>query len=183
MFPKVTFLVAVQILFVNLVTDTLPAISLGMENVEKDVMQHKPRKQNESIIGNRVGFNLLYQGITQALIVTSVFIFAKYNYGSAVASTMAFLSLNLIQLIHMYSVRTNHSIFLSNPFKNKAMLLSLLLGVGLVLLIALIPPIAFVFHLVMLSLTQWLIVVGFSLLIVPIVEIVKLIQNLKHRSK
>ena len=181
-FPSVTFLVAVQILFINLVTDTLPAISLGMENVEKDVMEHKPRKQNESIVGGRVGFNVIYQGIIQAMLVVGMFILAKNLYGDAVASTMGFLTLNFIQLIHMYSVRTNHSIFVSNPFKNKIMMLSLFVGVGLILLIALVPPIAAIFHLEMLNFKQWLMVLGLSLIIIPIVEIVKAIQNKKKNK-
>ncbi len=177
-FPTVTFLVVVQILFINLITDTLPAIALGMENVEKDVMEHKPRKQNESIIGGRIGFNLLYQGIVQALLVVGVFVLAKNLYGNEIASTMGFLTLNIIQLIHMYSVRTNHSVLKSNPLKNRTMIIALLSGVGLLLLVALVPVLAGVFHLQSLSLTQWLIVLGFSFLIMPIVEIVKLFQNL-----
>lgn len=176
-FPHATFLVAVQILFINLVTDSLPAIALGMELVEKDVMDHKPRKQTESIIAGRIGFNILYQGVLQALLVAGVFVLAKNLYGNAIATTMAFLTLNFIQLIHMYSVRTNHSIFKSNPFKNKTMTLSLIIGTVLVLIIALIPVVANLFHLVSLNLIQWLIVLGFSFVIIPIVELVKLIQN------
>lgn len=176
-FPHATFLVAVQILFINLVTDSLPAIALGMEQVEKDVMDHKPRKQTESIIAGRIGFNILYQGVLQALLVAGVFVLAKNLYGNAIATTMAFLTLNFIQLIHMYSVRTNHSIFKSNPFKNKTMTLSLIIGTVLVLIIALIPVVANLFHLVSLNLIQWLIVLGFSFVIIPIVELVKLIQN------
>ena len=118
-FPGVTFLVAVQILFINLITDTLPAIALGMEQVEKDVMEHKPRKQNDNIIGGKIGFNILYQGIVQALLVVAVFTFAKNLYGNEIAATMGFITLNFIQLIHMFNVRTNRTIFASNPLKNK----------------------------------------------------------------
>lgn len=181
-FPSVTFLVAVQILFINLITDTLPAIALGMEQVEKDVMEHKPRKQTESIIGGKIGFNILYQCIIQALLIVGLFIFAKNLYGNEIASTMGFISLNLIQLIHMYSVRTNHSVFKTNPFKNKSMLIALFVDIGLLLTISLIPAIANIFHLQCLNLTQWLITLGFSLLIVPIVEVVKLIQNIKNKK-
>ena len=181
-FPGDTFLVAVQILFINLVTDTLPAISLGMEAVEKDVMEHKPRKQSESIISGRIGFNILYQGILQALLVVGVYVLAKELYGSAIASTMGFLVLNLIQIVHMFSVRTNYSVFKSNPLKNKMILVTCFVGFGLLLLIALIPIIAGIFHLKGLNLTQWLIVAGFSISIVPIVEIVKLFQKIKAKK-
>lgn len=182
-FPKLTFLAAVQILFINLVTDTLPAIALGMEVNEKDVMDVKPRKQNESIIGGKIGFNLLYQGIIQALLVVGVFILGKTLYTNEIASTMGFLVLNIMQLFHMYSVRTNHSIFTSNPFKNRTMILAFAVGLGLLAFISFIPPIAGVFKMASLSGIQWLIVLGFSIAIIPIVEIVKFVQYLISRKK
>lgn len=183
LFPSTTFLVAIQILFINLITDTLPAVALGMENVEKDVMKHKPRSQNESIIGGRVGFNIISQGIIQGLIVSGVYILGKSLYGFEIASTMGFLTLNFIQLIHMYNVRTNHSIFRSNPLKNKTMSLALVIGLGLLLTIALVPPVASIFHISSLTWIQWLITLGFSFLIMPIVEIIKLIQKLTSKRK
>jgi len=182
-FPSLTFLVAVQILFINLVTDSLPAIALGMEVAEKDVMAHKPRKQSESIIGGRVGFNMLYQGIVQALLVVGVFILGKNLFGNEIAATMAFLTLNFLQLVHMFNVRTNRTIFASNPLKNKVIWVALLVGVGLTLLITLVPVISGIFHMVSLNLTQWLIVLGFAFMIIPIVEIVKLIQNVIEKVK
>ena len=176
-FPSVTFLVAVQILFINLVTDSLPAIALGMDVADKDVMKQKPRKQNESIIGGKFGFNLIYQGVVQALIVVGVFILAKNLYGNEIASTMGFLTLNFLQLVHMFNVRTNGTIFASNPFKNKMVWVALFVSAGLALLISLVPVIAGIFHLQVLNLTQWLIVLSSALLIIPIVEIVKVIQR------
>lgn len=177
LFPQITFLVAVQILFVNLITDTLPAISLGMECNERDVMEQKPRKQNENIISKKIAFNIAYQGILQALIVIAVFIIGKNFFGNTVASTMGFLTLNLIQLVHIFNVRTNHSVFKSNPFKNKTLMISLVVEIGAILAIAFIPALANIFHLQSLSLTQWLICLGCSFLVIPIVEIVKLIQK------
>lgn len=181
MFPHSTFLVAVQILFINLITDTLPAISLGMEQIEKDVMEHKPRKKNESIISGRVGFNVIYQGIIQALLVVGVFVLAKNLYNDTIAATMGFITLNLIQLIHMFSVRTNHSIFKSNPFKNMSVIIAGVIGLGLLLIISLVPILASVFHLQSLTISQWGISLIFALLIIPFVEIKKLIQNSKKK--
>ncbi len=183
-FPEVPFLVAVQILFINLVTDSLPAIALGVERAEKDVMAHPPRKVNESIVGGRVGVNIIYQGSFQALLVVASFLIGQLVYNNhEVASTMGFLTLNFIQLIHMYNVRTNHSIFSSNPFKNKAMFLAMLVGVGMLLLISLVPALASIFHLASLSLEQWAVAIGFSLAIIPIVEVGKLIQNSLEKKK
>ena len=182
-FPAIPFLVAVQILFINLITDSLPAIALGMERAEKDVMDHPPRKVNQSIIGGRVGVNLVYQGIAQSMLVIGVFLLGKFVFSDAVAPTMGFLTLNLIQLFHMYNMHTNHSIFSNNPFKNKTMLIAFIVGLGLLLLIALVPPLAAVFHLASLTWVQWLIVFGFALAIVPIVEIGKLIQAKIDKKK
>ncbi len=182
-FPQVTFLVAVQILFINLITDTMPAISMGMEGVEKDVMKQKPRKQNENIISKRIAFNIGYQGILQALIVIAIFVVGRTLYNDAIASTMGFLALNFIQLFHIFNVRTNHSIFTSNPFKNKTLVISLFVSIVSIMAIAFIPILASVFHLQSLTLTQWLICLGFSALVVPVVEVVKLIQNAVCKEK
>lgn len=177
LFPTVPFLVAVQILFINLITDTLPAIALGMEDVEFDVMKKKPRKMKDNIIGGKIGFNIIYQGILQSILVVGVYLLANNLYGSTIATTMGFLTLNILQLIHMYNVRTNHSVFKSNPLKNKAMSLAFVVGFGLLLTISLIPFLANIFHLVQLNIKQWILVILFSLIIVPIVEIVKFVQN------
>ena len=128
---------------------------------------------------------MIYQGIVQALIVISVFILGKHLYGNAIASTMGFLTLNFLQLVHMFNVRTNGTIFASNPLKNKTIWIALFVGAGLTLLISLVPIIAGVFHLQSLNLTQWLIVLGFAFMIIPIVEIVKAVQRLicKNRNK
>ena len=182
-FPSLTFLVAVQILFINLVTDSLPAIALGMELPDKDVMKQKPRKQTESIIGGKIGFNMIYQGLLQGLIVVGVYLIGKTLYNPAVATTMGFLTLNIIQLIHMFNVRTNGSIFKSNPFKNNMIQVAFLVGLGLLSLIAFVPALASIFHLTQLNLTQWAIVIGFSLIIIPTVEIVKLIQRKLERKR
>lgn len=181
-FPHITFLVTLQILFINLITDTMPAISMGMEGVEKDVMKQKPRKQNESIISKKIAFNIGYQSILQSILTVAVFILGINLYGNAIGATMGFLTINLIQLAHIFNVRTNHSIFTSNPFKNKTLVISLVVSIAAILLIALIPPVASIFHLANLNLTQWLICLGFSALIIPIVEIVKLIQNAKQKE-
>ncbi len=183
LFPNIPFLVAVQILFINLITDSLPAIALGMETVERDVMSHKPRSAKENIMGGQVGFNIFYQGLTQAIVVIFLFVMGTHLFGGTVAATMGFLCLNLIQLVQMYLVRTNHSIFKSNPFKNKLMNLSFVVGVGLLLFIMLVPHVNSVFHIANLTLNQWLISIGFALIPIPVTEIVKLVQHSANKSQ
>jgi Ca2+-transporting ATPase len=184
LFPQYTLFTAVQILFTNLVTDTFPSIALGCNEAENDLMKQPPRDPKQYIIGGRVGFNIIYQGFTQAFIVVCVYLIGLFGFGSpAIATTMAFLSINMVQLFHMFSVRTVHSIFASNPFKNKLLNIAFVSEVAIILLVALIPPVAGVLNLTQLSLVQWLIVFGCSMLILPVVEIVKFGQKKKDQRK
>ena len=155
----------------------MPAVSMGMEGVEKDVMKQKPRKQTDNIISKRIAFNIAYQGLLQALIVVAVFVLGKNLFNDTIAATMGFITLNLIQLVHVFNVRTNHSIFRSNPLKNKTLMISVIISIALILLICFVPALASVFHLELLNFTQWMICIGFSCLVIPVVEIVKLIQK------
>ena len=182
-FPQYTLFTAVQILFTNLVTDTFPSIALGCNEAENDLMKQPPRDPKQYIIGGRVGFNIIYQGITQSAIVLAVYMIGLFGFGSpAAATTMAFLTINIVQLFHMYSVRTVHSIFASNPFTNKLLNIAFVSELAVILLVALVPPIAGVLALTQLSLAQWLVVFGMSMLIIPIVELVKFGQKKKDQK-
>lgn len=179
-FPKFILFSAVQILFINLVTDTFPSIALGVNEAEKDIMKVPPREK-KYIIGGRVGFDIIYQGIVQALCVMVSFVIGIYVYCSpVVASTMAFLTINLIQMFHMYNVKTSKSIFASNPFKNKFINFAFLFGLTTMLLITLVPALSSLFGLINLTLEQWAITLLLSFIIIPICEIVKfLFENKK----
>lgn len=176
-FPQAIFLLPIQILFINLVTDSLPAIALGLEPSEKDIMKRKPRKIDDSVFSGGIGKRIIYQSIVQVVICISVFIYAIKNFDITTANTMAFITINLIQLFHMFNVHTHQSIFKSNPFKNKILILAFSAGFILTLCVALIPPLASAFKLASLSLNQWAVIIGSALLIIPIVEIVKFIDN------
>ena len=177
-FPKYTLFSAVQILFINLITDTFPSIALGVNPAESDLMKEPPRNKNQYIIGGRVGVNIAYQGITQAVCVIIAFIIGVTVFSSPlVASTMAFISINLIQLFHMYNVKTSNSMFKTNPFKNKLVNYSFLLGIAILLFVSLIPPIANVFGMTNLTINQWLVTIVLSMLIIPVCEIAKSLQT------
>ncbi|MBR1984831.1 MAG: cation-transporting P-type ATPase, partial [Clostridia bacterium] len=184
LFPQYTLFTAVQILFTNLVTDTFPSIALGCNEAESDLMKKPPRDPKQYIIGGRVGFNIIYQGVTQSLIVLAVYMIGLFGFGSPVAATtMAFLTINIVQLFHMYSVRTLHSIFASNPFKNKLINIAFVSELAIILLVSLLPPVAGILGLTQLSIAQWAIVFGASMLIIPIVEIVKFCQKKADEKK
>lgn len=173
------FLTPVMILWVNLVTDSFPALSLGVEEAESDVMNYPPRKADSSLFAGKTGLDIIIQGVMQtALVLSSYFIGEAIFKSHEQAMTMAFISLCFIQLFHSYNLRSqNNTIFTKKLFSNKWLNLSFLLGVVLILAVTLIPPIASIFSCAALSLPEWGIAIGLAFLIVPFVEIQKLIER------
>ena len=176
-FPSVAFLSAVQILFINLVSDSLPAIALGMEEADKDIMDVPPRKKNENIVGGRHLQDIVFTGVVMTALVIGSFVLSLNLYGSLVAATVGFYVLDFLQLFQMYNVHTNGSIFKKNIFKNKTMTLAFLFGVSLMLLVSFVPFLREVFGLELLNINQWLIVIAFSIVLIPIFEVKKLIES------
>ncbi|MBO7508582.1 MAG: cation-translocating P-type ATPase, partial [Clostridia bacterium] len=117
--PQFTFLLPSQLLFINFITDTLPAISLGLEDSEKDIMTKPPRDSKTNIISIDVWAKILYQAGIQIIIVMSIYVLGINMFSPQVASTMAFYCINIMQLLHAVNLKTNHSIFAINIFKNK----------------------------------------------------------------
>ena len=183
--PKLTFLYPLQILFINLATDGLPAIALGMEEAEKDIMQHKPRRKSAGLFSEGLGTAIISEALMQTAIVLTIFYVAFVNWGNAIATTMAFLTLSFLQLVHVWNVRTHKSVFRVNPFRDKLMWLAVGVGFALNLFVALTPPVAEVFGLAQLNWMQWLIVAASALAIIPLVEIYKLVERVvfKYREK
>ena len=182
------FLTPVMILWINLVTDSFPALSLGAEKAEKDVMNEPPRKSKSSLFAGSLGKDTIIQGIFQTALVMLAFCLVKYvpAFGASneAAMTSAFVCLCFIQLVHSFNLRSQkNSIFTRNIFSNKWLDLSALLGVALTLPVVLIPALNGIFHTVPLSWQQWLLTVGVALAIVPIVELQKLIERAIARSK
>lgn len=172
--PQYVFLLPSQLLFINLITDSLPAISLGLEPAEPDIMERPPRDSKQNILSIDIIAKMLYQAGLQIVLVMSIYCLGIKLYDSTVASTMAFLCINIMQLMHAVNLKTRHSIFKTkNLFKNKTFNISFVIGFALIALVAFVPPLRVVFGIVPLNLTQWLIVLGFSLSIVPAVELAK----------
>ncbi len=180
--PGYTFLLPVQILFVNLITDSFPAIALGVEPVESEVMLQKPRNPKQGLFGGGVGTSIFVLGAIQTLLTMGAYLFGLCYYSEITAITMAFYTLNLIQLFYMFTARTNDFCFKSNPFKNKLFLLSLLLGFGLLALIA-TTNLTQILKLQKLDFICWLVVLGLSLSIIIIGEIYKAIERFVRGRK
>lgn len=180
--PGMTFLLPVQILFVNIITDSLPAIALGVEPVEKEIMAEKPRRKKDNLFSDGIGVSIVVLGAIQTILTMGAYLFGLLLYNEPVAITMAFYTLNLIQLFYMFTARTKESCFKSNPFKNKFFILSLLLGFGLLILMA-CTGFGQILQLEKLDFSCWLVVFVLSLSIIFIGELYKFVENkIKHRN-
>ena len=172
--PNSIFLLPTQILFINLVTDSLPAFALGLEKPEKDIMSKAPRNSNTSILSGIVGSSIIYQGFIQTLVVLIMFVFACHKFGNEVATTMSFMTICLMQIIHAVNCKSEKSVFHINVFQNSFFNISFFALLALILLVYFIPPLALLFSLTKLSLVQWSLVAITSIMIIPMVEIGKL---------
>lgn len=174
-------LLSMQLLWINLVTDSLPAIALGMEPVDKNIMKQKPKSKDEGIFSHGNGLRILLQGTMFALLTVVAFLIGwKHSDDVVMGRTMAFMTLALLQIVHSFNMRTNASLFKVGPFTNKYLNGAALLSVALVLLISLIPPVAAVFGLTILPAYMYLIMLGLILVPLLVMEISKKVGLIKH---
>jgi Ca2+-transporting ATPase len=175
-------LASIHLLWINLITDTLPAFALGMEKVDPDVMKQKPRPKNESFFAHGLGFRIILQGIIIGLITLFAYaigVFQNNNPDSQRhGQTMAFLTLAMIQLFHSFNVKSERSIFNKHLFNNPFLWLSFFLGLSLQFAIIYIKPLASFFRVIPLSLNNVLISIGLAFLIIPIIEIIKKLSGM-----
>lgn len=176
LFPQYIFLFPVQILFVNLITDSLPAIALGVEQPERDLMDVPPRDSKKGLFSNGIGVSIVVLGLFQTLFVVLAYVIGISFYNEGIAVTMSFYTLNIIQIFYLASMRTNANIFKSKPLKNKFFLIAVGFCFVLVALFA-FTPLKYLLNLRTLNLLQWSIVFGFSLLMLIISEIYKMIEK------
>ncbi len=181
----------VHLLWINLVTDTLPAIALGVEPAEPGIMTHKPRGRQSNFFDGGVFGAIMYQGVFQTILVLAV-----YGWGLAFpehytqaeihadALTMAFATLGLIQLLHAFNVKSVYqSVFKVGLFRNKTFNWAIPVAFVLLMATIVVPGFNNLFHVSHLSLTQWLAVIVGSFLIVVLVELVKAIQRALGKDK
>jgi len=185
----VEFLTPVMILWVNLITDSFPALSLGTESAERDVMDRPPRKSNRSLFAGAMGRDIIIQGIMQTALVFTAFLIGNYVLADgaanhAVAMTMAFVSLCFIQLFHSFNLRSQQSSILNRRIlSNKYLDISALAGVALTLLVVLVPGLNTIFKTAPLSWYEWLISIGVAVAIIPLVELQKVIIKAINRKR
>ena len=176
-----TPLLSMQLLMINLATDSLPAIALGMEAVEKDVMDHKPKPKNEGIFAHGLGIRVVLQGVMFAALTLIGFVLGKNITGTLEGGqTMAFMILALSQVVQAYNMRSEHSLFKIGIFTNSKLNWAALASTALVALV-LFTPVGVLFGLV--SLPAELYLVGLGLILVPFVvmELSKLMGLIRHK--
>ena len=181
----------VHLLWINLVTDTLPAIALGVEPAEPGIMTHKPRGRQSNFFDGGVFGAIIYQGILQTILVLAVYgwglVFPEHHTQGAIhadALTMAFATLGLIQLLHAFNVKSVYqSVFKVGLFRNKTFNWAIPVAFVLLMATIVVPGFNDLFHVSHLSLTQWLAVIVGSFLIVVLVELVKATQRALGKDK
>ena len=180
---QVSPLLSIQLLMINLVTDSLPAIALGMEAVEKDVMDNKPKPKNEGIFAHGLGIRVALQGLMFGGLSIAGFVIGRSMTGTLEGGqTLAFMVLALSQIVQAYNMRSEHSLFKIGIFSNKHLNLAALVSVGLVALV-LFTPARIIFKLEALPYYIYLIGLGLSLVPFVVMELSKAIGLIKHPSK
>ncbi|MBE6658546.1 MAG: calcium-translocating P-type ATPase, PMCA-type [Ruminococcaceae bacterium] len=168
-----TPLLSMQLLWINLVTDSLPAIALGMEEVEDNIMEQKPRSKNESIFAHGMGLRVILQGFMFAALTLIGYVIGEKTTGTVEGGqTMAFMILSMSQIVQALNMRSDHSLFRSNPFSNRTMNLAVLSSVALTALLV-FTPVGTIFGLVSLPAHLYLIALGLLLIPLPVQEIGK----------
>ena len=170
-------LLAIQLLWINLVTDSLPAIALGLEKPEADIMNKKPRDNKKGIFADGLWQKIIAEGIMLGALTLVAFSLGNYLYGTEVARTMAFVSLGLLELIHSFNIKSDESIFKVGLFENKYLMGAFILGAILQVVVVVIPSVAEIFKLVPLTQTQWLYTFGISILPLIIIELQKMFDK------
>ena len=180
-FPEMP-LAPVQLLWLNLVTDSLPALALGVEPVEPGVMDQPPRQAGESLFAHGFALRLAWQGVMVGLLTLAAYVLGAWvlpGCSLAAGNTMAFATLTLCQLFHAFDARSEEaSIFKLGVTSNPAMNKAFLIGIAMQLGVLLVPPLQTVFSTVSLSPRAWGVVAGLALTPVLVCEITKAF----HRS-
>ena len=175
-----TPLVSMQLLWINLVTDSLPAIALGMEAVEADVMDHKPKPKDEGIFAHGYGVRIVLQGVMFGILSLVAFVIGENATGTIEGGqTMTFMVLALSQVVQAYNMRSEHSLFKIGPFSNHNLNWACLVSVVLMALV-LFTPVRIAFGLELLSGKLYLEGLGLALLPLLVMEVSKVVGLIKH---
>lgn len=174
----------VHLLWINLVTDCFPALALGLESAEQDIMRRKPRLSSEGVFANGVGIDVAYQGFVVTLLTLSAYFIGHIMEGgswatlqSADGMTMAFLTMSMAEIFHSFNMRSQRKSLFSLKTKNKTLSLAAVTSLALTTLILYVPFLSSAFGFEHISFLEYLVALGLAFLVIPIVEAVKFFQR------
>ena len=176
-------LLAIQLLWINLVTDSFPAIALGLDPAEKNIMKKKPRNSKKSLFADGLWTQIITEGLMLGVLTLVAFYIGYNKFGLEVARTMAFVSLGMLELVHVFNIRSEESIFRTNIFSNKYLIGAFVLGTVLQISVVVIPSLAQIFEVKPLNGIQWLYTITISLLPIVIMELQKFLNKSKLPKK
>ncbi|MGI6005729.1 MAG: cation-translocating P-type ATPase, partial [Christensenellales bacterium] len=174
----------VHLLWINLITDTFPALALGVEKGEPDLMQRKPRDARAGIFAGGLGGDIIYQGTLVGLLTLAAYFIGSFMElgtwgvaGSAAGMTMAFITMSTAEVFHSFNMRSQRASLLRLPTQNKTLWGAALLSFLLTVAVTTIPFMADAFSFTRIPLAQYAICIGLAFSIIPIVELVKAVQR------
>ncbi len=184
-----TILKPVHLLWINLITDCFPALALGMEKAEPNIMSRKPRDPKTGIFSNGMGIDIAYQGaLVTVLVIVSYFIGLFFETGSlsiansAHGMTMAFLTMSMAEIFHSFNMRSQRNSIFKLGSQNKVLWFAGIVSLIATTLVCEVPFLANAFCFVSVSFTEYIIAAGLGILVIPIVEIVKATQRIVRKS-
>lgn len=179
-----TILKPVHLLWINLITDCFPALALGMEESEKDIMDQKPRDPKEGIFAGGMGFDVFFQGAVVTVLVMISYLLGHYIesgvwefVNSPDGTTMAFLTLSMVEIFHSLNMRSRRGSIFHMTSHNKFLYAAMIVSLILTTTVIEVPFLAGAFDFTPISLKEYVIALGLAVLIIPIMEVVKLIQR------
>ncbi len=174
----------VHLLWINLLTDCFPALALGMERAEPDVMSRPPRSARESIFAHGVGFDCVYQGVVCAILTLTAFFIGHYmEYGvwtltnSPDGTTMAFLTLSMAEIFHSFNMRAHRASIFTICTPNWTLVGAAAASLALTTLCIYVPFLADAFDFTAISAAEYAVAMGLAVLVIPVVELVKCVQR------
>ena len=175
-----TPLLAIHLLWINLVTDSFPAIGLGLEPEDKYIMNRKPKNSKKGLFADGLWFKIFFEGCMIGILTLLAFYIGSTKYDINVGRTMAFLTLGLTELTHSLNIRSDESLFEVGLFKNKYLIFAFLLGAILQIGVTIIPQIATIFDVISLSPIQWIYTTIISICPLFIMEAAKKLHEVRH---
>jgi len=174
----------VHLLWINLVTDSFPALALGMERTELNIMKRKAREASDGIFAGGMGFDIGYQGVLVTILTLASYFIGHFietgNWeitNSAIGTTMAFLTMSMAEIFHSFNLRSQRGSLFSMRYTNRALNFAAIASFVLTTIVIYIPGLSTAFHFDVLNLQQYIAALLLAISVIPIVEFVKLIQR------